>query len=87
MLILFICVQACATLDVYNPPALENRRLDVSPDRPGFVYKWTECSKKFLGICRKTVQREDFYDLTNPAVRKELFDMGFTATSERKNKP
>jgi len=40
--------------------------------------------KKVLGICIKTAMKMDAYDLTDPVVRKQLIDMNFVATVEKK---
>lgn len=75
---LIIAAVGCASIDVVLP-SLERRSLDISRDFPGFVYRYRECTKKFLGICRKWESREDRYDLSDPAMRNKLADMGFVA--------
>jgi hypothetical protein len=37
-----------------------------------------------LGICFKTESVTEVFDLNDPVVRKQLKDMGFTATSDRR---
>lgn len=65
-------------------PRLEDRRLYLKPDAPALFYEYEICVKKFLGICTKKAWHVDVYDLTDPEVRKQLIDVGFTATSERR---
>lgn len=65
-------------------PKLEDRRLRLVPDKAALYYEHERCVKKFLGICTKKEWQVDVYDLTDPTVRKQLIDMGFTATSERR---
>lgn len=43
----------------------------------GFEYKYPECVKKFLGMCREEIIKTDYYDLSDPVMRKQLIDMGF----------
>jgi len=58
---------------------LEYRELRIDPDNAGFYYRicldyaWYNSNK-----CRKW--KVDRYDLTDKKIRKQLIDMGFTAT-------
>jgi hypothetical protein len=65
-------------------PKLEDRRLRISPDRPGLFYQYEECVRRFIGICTKTEWKEEFYDLNDPEMRARLINMGFTAVSDRR---
>lgn len=78
VIFLFITAVGCASIDVVIP-SLERRSLDISREFPGFVYRYRECTKKFLGMCRKWENRVDKYDLTDAATRNKLADMGFIA--------
>lgn len=57
-------------------PQLRDRRLRVCTEKPCFYYEWEECVSHVLGICTKKEWRRDEYDLTDPAVRKQMVDMG-----------
>lgn len=70
---------SCAHSQLRLIPSLENRTLDLDPDAPGFIYKYEECAKRFLGLCTKNEQRVEKYDLTDPTTRQRLIDMGFVA--------
>lgn len=81
-------VSACAALPKAQVPELQNRRLRISKEVPGFYYQWKECTKKGLfGGCKEQKIVVEYFDLREPEVRNKLRDMGFTATSERKIKP
>lgn len=58
--------------------------LDISLDRPGLEYRFNVCVKRTLGFCRKTEVQYERFDLTDPAVRQRLVDMGFVAMVEPK---
>lgn len=61
--------------------------LDISLDRPALEYRHWECVAwhwpKFLG-CKRTEMRIQYYDLTDPAERRRLVDMGFVVMVEPK---
>lgn len=76
----------CASTEIIIP-SLERRTLDISRDFPGFVYRYQECKKKFLGMCTKWEQKVDTYDLTDPVVRNRFADMGFVAKVREKIGP
>lgn len=65
-------------------PRLENRVLEISLDSPSLFYAYKVCVKTVLGICLKEEIHKDVYDLTDPAIRKQLKDMGFWALVTRK---
>ena len=74
-LITFILsLNSCATVSL---PALENRTLRLSKDKPELVYQYEACVRKFLGACTKKEMRIDRYDLADPHMRNSLIDMGF----------
>lgn len=75
---LFVAAVGCASIEVVIP-SLERRSLDISREFPGFVYRYRECTKKGIFGCRKWETRVDKYDLTDPATRNKLADMGFIA--------
>lgn len=64
-------------------PRLEQRTLFLSPDLAGFYYDYEVCTKSLIGICLKKEMKHETYDLTDPAVRKQLIDMGFSASVEK----
>lgn len=66
-------------------PTLENRTLRFSPDKPQLEYQYEVCSKKILGICTKHEMTKDTYDLTDPAVRLQIVNMGFVARVKDKS--
>lgn len=76
-------VIGCASTEIVIP-SLERRTLDISRDFPGFVYRYRECTKKFLGFCRHWETKVDVYDLTDPVLRNKLADMGFVAKVREK---
>lgn len=78
-LFLIMSVMSCAISQTRLPPDLSLRLLDISDKVPGFQYQWRECVKQFLGMCRKEEVHTEYYDLTNPAVKQKLKDMGFKA--------
>jgi hypothetical protein len=82
LLIVLSASLSCST--VAYLPSIEDRKLRFHPDQPALFYQWKECVKKVLGICTKKEMKREFYDLTDPAVRRRIIDMGFTATSERR---
>jgi hypothetical protein len=67
----------------------QDRELLIHPDKPGlgFPHKVTICEpRRVLGVrlgskCREE-SRDDFYDLNDPIVRKQLNDAVFTCTSK-----
>lgn len=65
---------ACSALPL--APPLKERTLKINPEEPGFVYRWQECIRKFV-FCLKYEWREEKYDMNDPAIRQQLFDMGF----------
>ena len=71
---------SCASLDLQLPPTLANRSLEIDkrPGKFGFEYTYKECVKSLplLG-CRRYETRVDYYDLTDPVMKKQLIDMGF----------
>jgi hypothetical protein len=79
MLSWIIWSSSCSSLPNNSPPTLSRRKLDISAKIPGLEYYWQECTKKFLGSCRKWETKIEYYDLTDPAVRQKLIDMGFVA--------
>jgi len=88
MLCLMTSNLSCASASEILVPTLENRTLWIDPDRAGFFYNHEECKKRgVFGNCREWETKTDFYDLTNPAVRKELIDTGFVAITRRKRLP
>lgn len=70
-----------------TPPALEQRTLRISTKVPGFEYQWRECSKSFLGNCRKWELKTEYYDLTIPETRDKLINMGFVGRVKEKVLP
>lgn len=83
-----LSITACAS--TARPiPSLENRTLYVSKGEiPGLYYQWRECTKRGLfGGCKEEKIVNEYYDFRDPAVRKQLNDMGFRAQSERRIKP
>lgn len=79
---------SCASLDLLLLPTLGNRKLEIAkkPGFYGFEYTWRRCAKYFLG-CRKWETGVDYYDLTDPVVKKQLIDMGFILSVREKSKP
>ena len=75
----------CASTEIV--PILANRTLRISPDKPGFEYHYNVCTRWFLGACTKTILQVDYYDLTDPVVRKQLIDMGFVLKVREKIQP
>jgi hypothetical protein len=66
---------------------LENRTLRIAADFPGFEYQYEDkekCIKKVLFVCVRHPMKTDKYDLTDPALRKQLLDMGFVARVREK---
>lgn len=67
---------------------LQDRELLIHPDKPGLAYphKVEECKYKssrfkWLGKKCKKVQKMDFYDFTDKAIRQKLIDSGFSCKS------
>lgn len=67
----------------------QDRELLIHPDKPGLGYPWHEtiCVERsglgrIFGKKCTRVQRDDFYDLNDPSVRKSLIDGGFSCTSK-----
>jgi hypothetical protein len=85
MLCLIILSSSCASWAIPLVPRLEQRTLFLSSEIAGFFYDYEVCAKKFLGICVKKEIKRDLYDLNDPAVRKQLIDMGFVAYVEKVN--
>lgn len=84
-LIFLSMTSSCSALPL--APQLQNRRLWLNPDKPGWVYyEWEVCEKKFIfeAWCTKKGWKRDDFDLNDPVVWKTLIDMGFTLTSERR---
>lgn len=67
----------CASMSDVVIPVLANRKLVISEKIPGFEFEYWVCTKKFLGICRQKELHVDYYDLTDPVVKKQLIDMNF----------
>lgn len=86
LLVFVVSVIGCASM-VVAPPALQNRTLLLNPDAPGFRYEYETCAKYFLGMCTRNVMHVDTYDLTDPAVRAQLINMGFVAAVAEKITP
>lgn len=88
MLLLMISSSSCSSVSATLLPTLENRTLWFDPDRPGLFYNHYVCvKKKLLGGCKDWQLETDRYDLTDPAVRKQLIDMGFVAKVRDKKSP
>lgn len=79
-----ILISSCASSALRFIPALENRTLRISKDKPGFEYQYEACIKEFLGVCVKKEMKKDVYDLTDPTIRQKLIDMGFVAKVREK---
>lgn len=77
MLCLTILNSSCAFSQQPSLPRLENRTLRISPKVPGFEYTWRECKVGLFGNCRKWELHTEYYDLTDPVVKKQLIDMNF----------
>lgn len=77
-------VAACASVPrLPDPLPLDQQTLDIAEDFAGAEYRYEVCVKKII-ICVKYEWRRDTYDLTDPAVRKKLIDIGFVLkTRER----
>lgn len=87
LFIALVSLNACASA-AKPVPSLENRTLYVSKTEPGLYYQWRECTKTGLfGACKEEKIVNEYYDFRDPAVRKQLSDMGFKAQSERRIKP
>jgi hypothetical protein len=57
---------------------LELRTLYLSLDEPSVYSTWRECAKKNLfGQCSRWEQKKEKLDLTDPAIRAKLVNMGF----------
>lgn len=82
------CVSGCASFAIASLQPLEQRVLDISLDRPALEYRHWECVEwhwpRTLDWCKRTEMRTEYYDLTDPAVRQKLVDMGFVAMVEPK---
>lgn len=65
---------SCSALPL--APPLNQRTLEINPEKPGLIYRWKECVHKIIW-CVKYEDRVDEYDLTDPLIRQQLFDMGF----------
>lgn len=88
MLFLTLSNSGCASLPLPSPPTLENRSLRISKDFAGFEYQYEVCVKHGLfGNCRESKWVKDTYDLTDPAMRQRLIDMGFVAKVREKITP
>lgn len=74
-----ICASSCASLLIPSVPQLENRTLRISEEGPTLEYQYEVCVKRVIGICVKSAMMKDHYDLTDPATRRKLIDMGFVA--------
>lgn len=61
------------------PPKLQLRKLRLSQTVPGFEYEYEVCDKLFLGMCTKHHHVVEYYDLTDPVVKKQLMDANFVA--------
>ncbi len=70
---------SCSSQAIHSQRALNLKTLEISPTVPGFQWSWEECTKRFLGICRKTELKTEYYDLTDPQIRQKLIDMDFVA--------
>lgn len=71
-----VVASGCASISS-SPPELSLRTLRISEKVPGFEYQYEVCTKMFLGICRKSEMRVEYFDLTNTEVRLRLLNMGF----------
>lgn len=60
-------------------PTLEKRTLWFHPDKPAMFYNYKKCVKSGIFGCRKEEIITEYYDLTDPVVRKQLIDVGFVA--------
>lgn len=81
-LLFIFLIAACASMPDVIIPDLPLRTLKIDPDNAGLKYQYVICLKKFLGRCTKSEIHIDRYDLTDPAMRRKLIDMGFTVTIE-----
>ncbi len=84
MLLLMILSGSCASLAEPLLPRLEQRTLRIDPNAPGFVYQYRVCVRKVMSVCFKHEMRVEKFDLSDPAVRKQLIDVGFVARVREK---
>lgn len=84
---LILLVFGCSSFSDTIIPELSQRTIRLSRDFPGGEYQYDVCIKKILGVCLKREHRVDKYDLTDPAVRNQLVDMGFVLMVEVKPLP
>jgi hypothetical protein len=74
MLLWITALTSCAS-SLRQLPSLKNRALRIDSVTPKFYYQWEKCTGKLWW--RKCVMKREYYDFTDPAVRKKLKDMGF----------
>lgn len=75
---------SCASSQLASVPALENRTLRISLERPGLEYSYLVCVHEVLGICTKHEFKTETYDLTDQTVRDQLINMGFVVKVREK---
>jgi len=72
--LMLLCL-SCSSFSVTSPPNLNQRTLEISLARPGFLqYGWYECAGL---LCLKKVHKIEYYDLRDPEVSKKLVETGF----------
>jgi hypothetical protein len=74
--ILFGCASMASL--TYIVPPLKDRTLRISIDKPALIYHYRvpyDCG--VLGMLTCYHDKTDEYDLTDPAVRKHLIEVGF----------
>jgi hypothetical protein len=76
-----LTLNSCATAS--SVPSDANRTLRISADRPALEYRYLVCTKRVF-ICVKQRWQVDYYDLTDPEVRKTLIHMGFVVKVREK---
>ncbi len=81
-LTVFALILSCSAAELI--PVLENRTLEIHPDKPALYYDHCIKYKLFSYSCKEW--KTDIYDLTNPVVRAELRAMGFRAQSKQRGR-
>lgn len=77
MLCLTIFVISCAHSAKLLLPKLELRTLRISDEVAGFEYRYCTKRKIFSKKCKKDHWVTEYYDLTDPAMKLKLKNMGF----------
>ena len=75
IMLLWITASTSCASSLKQLPSLKNRALRIDTEQARFFYQWEVCTGKLLW--KKCRMKQEYYDFTDPAVRKQLKDMGF----------